>query len=320
MLWLTLRQHRAQLWAMLVLLGILGAVLLVHGLAAANFAAGHTPAGCPAPTAACKGFATAMSERYRPMEQALDYLPFVPALIGMFWGVPLLAREAEQGTDKLAWTQSVTRRRWVLTKLGVLGGLVTLGGLALSGMVTAWLWVFRDTGFVDTFGSRGMFSITGVAPAAWWLLFLALGAALGAVFRRVVPAMAVVVAVFMVMLFGMFTTAREFYAAPAQAVKTSSMDERVPMSGIMIRSEWLDKQGRPVHPDTTATAARIACPTLGENDSTMDCLYGLGYRERVSFHPPSRFWHFQWVEAALLLAGTIAMAAVVFYRTVRRRA
>ena len=32
-----------------------------------------------------------------------------PALAGMFWGAPLVARELETGTFRLAWTQSVTR-------------------------------------------------------------------------------------------------------------------------------------------------------------------------------------------------------------------
>jgi ABC-type transport system involved in multi-copper enzyme maturation permease subunit len=31
-----------------------------------------------------------------------------PALIGMFWGAPLIAREFETGTFRLAWTQDVT--------------------------------------------------------------------------------------------------------------------------------------------------------------------------------------------------------------------
>jgi ABC-type transport system involved in multi-copper enzyme maturation permease subunit len=35
----------------------------------------------------------------------------IPALLGMFWGAPLIARELESGTYRLAWTQSVTRRR-----------------------------------------------------------------------------------------------------------------------------------------------------------------------------------------------------------------
>jgi hypothetical protein len=32
----------------------------------------------------------------------------VPLLFGLFWGAPLLAREFEDGTHNLAWTQGVT--------------------------------------------------------------------------------------------------------------------------------------------------------------------------------------------------------------------
>jgi hypothetical protein len=37
----------------------------------------------------------------------------IPLLFGLFWGAPLLAREFEDGTHNLAWTQGVTRRRWL---------------------------------------------------------------------------------------------------------------------------------------------------------------------------------------------------------------
>lgn len=32
----------------------------------------------------------------------------LPGVIGIFWGAPLVARELEAGTFRLAWTQSVT--------------------------------------------------------------------------------------------------------------------------------------------------------------------------------------------------------------------
>jgi hypothetical protein len=48
------------------------------------------------------------------MEHLLDILArSVPALVGVFWGAPLLAREYDTGTFRLAWTQSVSRRRWL---------------------------------------------------------------------------------------------------------------------------------------------------------------------------------------------------------------
>jgi len=54
------------------------------------------------------------------LEAALGLVVLVvPALIGVFWGAPLIARELETGTFRLAWTQSVTRTRWLAVKLGV---------------------------------------------------------------------------------------------------------------------------------------------------------------------------------------------------------
>ena len=40
-----------------------------------------------------------------------------PAVIGMFWGAPLVARELEAGTHRLVWNQSVTRTRWLVIKV-----------------------------------------------------------------------------------------------------------------------------------------------------------------------------------------------------------
>jgi hypothetical protein len=49
-----------------------------------------------------------------------------------------VARELETGTYRLAWTQSVTRTRWLAVKLGVVGlTSVAVAGL-LSLMVTWW--------------------------------------------------------------------------------------------------------------------------------------------------------------------------------------
>src|SRR4051794_38498547 len=48
------------------------------------------------------------------MDHLLDILArAVPALLGIFWGAPLVARELETSTYRLAWTQSVSRSRWL---------------------------------------------------------------------------------------------------------------------------------------------------------------------------------------------------------------
>jgi len=42
---------------------------------------------------------------------------FLPILLGLFWGVPLLSKEYVEGTNKLVWTQSISRRKWLSVKL-----------------------------------------------------------------------------------------------------------------------------------------------------------------------------------------------------------
>ena len=62
----------------------------------------------------------------------------VPALVGIFFGAPLVARELESGTFRLIFTQGVTRARWLTVKLALvgLGSSVLAGGLSL--MVAWW--------------------------------------------------------------------------------------------------------------------------------------------------------------------------------------
>lgn len=65
-------------------------------------------------------------------------LAVVPAVIGAFWGAPMVARELETGTYRLVWAQSVTRTRWLMTKLGLTLAAAVVAVGALSWAVTWW--------------------------------------------------------------------------------------------------------------------------------------------------------------------------------------
>ncbi|MEV4286088.1 hypothetical protein AB0K40_11350 [Nonomuraea bangladeshensis] len=113
MLWLTWRQHRMQVLVTTALLAVLGVVLLISALGTAAFAAENAPAAdCVADTPVCGAYLVEMNERIRSVEELLSWLPLLaPAMIGAFWGAPLLAREFEQGTHQLTWTQCALFRR-----------------------------------------------------------------------------------------------------------------------------------------------------------------------------------------------------------------
>lgn len=232
-------------------------------------------------------------------------LPWAPVLVGMFWGVPLLVKEYERGTNSLVWTQSVRRSRWLAVKFGALSVAVVLAGLALGAAVTAW-----------TEGRDGpnrlsveLFGVTGVAPAAWFLAVFALGAASGAVLRRTLPAMAVTIGVFAVLVVGAFL-GRAYYADPVIAVADEdgiAVPADVLMQDQLVRSpsgEWVNLDD----------AVDTCLP-----EEPMSCLEKRGYGpQATSYQPADRYWRFQWTETGLLLALTVVLGGVTAHRVLRR--
>lgn len=127
-----------------------------------------------------------------------DVVTLTPVLIGMFWGAPLVAREIETGSIRFVFMQSVSRLRWLSTRLLVVGaGCIVAGGLA-SLMVTWWASPW------DRFNNLpfGTYDVRGVVPMGYCLFAAALGALIGAVVRRTIPAMAITL-----LTFGLATTA-----------------------------------------------------------------------------------------------------------------
>lgn len=319
MIWLTWRQHRAQILVTAGFLAVLGLLLLGSAVEAKLYVAEHAPPGCPAGTAYCGDLdvAVALGERYDAVYSLFGWMPLVlPALIGAFWGAPLLGREYERGTHRLAWTQAVPVGRWLAVKLAVLGGAVVAGGLALSAMVSLWRPVFRD-GIDSSFGNIGVFNMVGVAPAAWWLFAFALGTAAGTLFRRTLPAMALTVAGVAAAMFALFALS-DHYAEPARAVLTSVVLDK---DARLVDAAWLDPAGREVaNPPLVCERRPDAGRSSRNTEAWQQCLFGKGFRYVIYHHPPSRFWRFQWTEAAILTLAAAALGGLAVRRTLRRRA
>ncbi len=119
----------------------------------------------------------------------------IPALIGAFWGAPLISREFENGTHRLAWTQSVTRARWIMVKLALVGGASVVATGLLSLMVTWWSSPM-DRANMNRFG-LGMFGERNITPLGYAVFGFALGVIFGVVIRRTLPAMAATIGVFL---------------------------------------------------------------------------------------------------------------------------
>jgi hypothetical protein len=221
MIWLTWRQFRPQTIAAAI---ALAAMAIALAATRPGLIASYTHAGLPACHAHCAAIASIFIDGVGSLDHilyfgsiALAYL--APALMGLFWGAPLIAREVETGTHRIAWNQSVTSTRWTLVKLGLVGlAAVATAGL-LSLMVTWWASPIDHAaslagGSVQVAAGGGggvhsswyvldrlepvVFAARGVAPLGYAAFAFALGVTAGVLLRRTLPAMAVTLVAFAV--------------------------------------------------------------------------------------------------------------------------
>jgi hypothetical protein len=206
MIRLAWRQSRLTAASTGVLLVALSILLLLTEHAMTGFMHTSGLGGCLAARGQCTLARDAFIGRYGAMFSLVSALSFIPMLVGLFWGAPLIAHEVEQGTHHLVWTQSISPRRWLAVKLG----LLILGALLLATVITGlFTWWARPWTLLTVEGNGysrinpSLYNLQGVVPIADMLFAFALGTAAGALIRRTVPAMAVTLVGYMGMRLGL---------------------------------------------------------------------------------------------------------------------
>jgi hypothetical protein len=258
-------------------------------------------------------------------------LYLTPALIGIFWGAPLISRELETGTYRLAWTQSISRTRWLAVKLG-LAGLAGLAGMATAGllslMVTWWsspldqLNQFNNYRLSPlTFGAR---DLTPIGYTAF-----ALGVTIGLLLRRAVPAIAVTLAVFAAVQVAVPLGVRPHLIPPVRTVSPLSISaitrvgNQVPTNNLFVNANakipgaWVYST-QVTSPGGTALGVQPQACTSGPWNACLDALAKLHLRQVVTYQPASRYWAFQWSETALYLLLALLLAGFCTWWVNRR--
>jgi hypothetical protein len=253
----------------------------------------------------------------------------VPALIGMFWGAPLAAREFETGTFRLAWTQGVTRVRWLAAKLGIVGVAAVAVGELFSLMVYWWSSPIDKAQMAS--GLASGISHSGIAPAGYAAFGFALGVTAGLFIRRTLPAMAVTLAVYTAVIIAFPIWVRPHLIPPVQATSAyapaSAMNMQITNSMLLLQggqpdvpvgswvlsaSQIVNQDGRPVY-----SVPAQACMGSQSAPSSQACaayIASLHLRQTVTYQPASRYWAFQWVETAIYLAFSLLLTGLCFLR------
>jgi hypothetical protein len=189
-IWVTWRQHRAQAVACLALFCALAALAITLGLSMrAAFSDDGLP-GCLTRSggAACPAAITSFVDKFSQGPAALINLPLIaiPVFLGIVVGAPLLGRELEQGTWRLAWTQTVPRTRWLVTKLGLVTGGLVLFGVAVTAITT---WYYGPLDQVSSRLQFGPSNTEGLTFTASLLCAFGLAVLAGLLLRNTIGAM-----------------------------------------------------------------------------------------------------------------------------------
>ena len=335
MIWLTWRQFRVQAVTIGAAVAALVVVLALTGPRLAELARGGSD----------------VFDRLTRTDVNLFYagiaiVAVVPVLLGTFWGAPLVARELEAGTYRLAWTQSVTRTRWLATKLAIatLSAAIAVG--ALTAAVTWWSQpldgvVGSGRGSLPSQLTPVSFAMRGVVPVAYAVFAVVLGVTLGAVLRRSLPAMALTLAVYVLVQVAVPLWVRPHLVAPTTADVTIAADTldsiRADSSGRpesvtvhtadrddwILTNETLDTNGSVAalpswlgeclqSSNRTPVSGGVQAPPV---DLCLDRLTTEGYRQRVIYQPIRNFWPIQWAETGVYLLASVLLTAFCFWWT-----
>jgi len=310
LIWVTWAQHRREALVSGVILMVATALLVITGLSmladfehsgtAACAGTGGTAVGVFLTGSPCDPVIDSFTARWFQLKGTAELaLWTLPALLGVFIAAPLLSREFEQGTHLFAWSQSITRLRWALVKLGLISAFVLIAAAAIATLAAWWHAPLDRAGFN---GWWDAFDVEGIAPVAYAAFALALGSLAGLLLRRTVPAMALTLFVFVAVRILIVLVRPHFMTA----VTGSALDLRQG-SWLLTSTYYADAQGHRLSFEKVNEMTSVYITKTQSSSGVMDYLHQQGINLLAVYQPLDRFWTFQLVEAAIFLGLALVL-------------
>ena len=338
--WFVWRQHRNQ-FAIFGLILLAFTVLTV--LTGNHFwhEYQHTLATCRQNPAnpSCSDISGSLGQSYGVLVKVVFLTGIsVPLLLGLFVGSPLFSKEYEEGTNKLVWTQTVSRRKWLTTKLIWILSFAALYGLAISLLASWWA---RTTNALDhSRFDTGQFDAGGIVPFAYSVFFTAVGFTVSAWFRKSIVALAVTLGLFIAFQASVGQLIRPHYMASVAVsapMGPDEVDSKIPLGAWVLKDAIVDKNGKaigdifPAAPpqcqqviqqsevSSNGGAIRVKA-TPGGGDPIDTCLNQAGFHEVATYQPSYRYWDFQRIETGIYLGMTAVAVAATYWLVLKRDA
>ncbi|MGW0337780.1 ABC transporter permease [Streptomyces sp. NPDC003011] len=305
MTWLVWRQHRAAFWTILAATALSVAWIVYQRGQLVDFLDGY---GYPGKS---------LDEAGGRFQQYVDAFSFVsmglqaiPILLGVFLGAPLIAGDLENGTAKLVAAQSVSRTRWLATKLA-LAGLVAVVSTGVLSAVFGWWWnpVKSEVRVMD-WTSVAAFNTTGPVPVALSLFSVFGGVAIGVVLRRTLTAMVVTFGftVVLQLVWGYFllSLGNVVTVTTNKGVTGENVSPSLPQGAYEIDQSYLTGSG-----DLVGWGTCSGSQTEAARQVCLDKADVVGWS--VDYLPMSQMNGMQWFGASILFALTAGVVAFLFF-------
>ncbi|WP_424861633.1 ABC transporter permease [Streptomyces sp. MMS24-I29] len=229
-------------------------------------------------------------------------------LVGAFVAGPLIARELESGTFRMAWAQSSSPAQWLAARLAVPAALAASGAVVL---VPVYHWgrsQLVNSPYVYGLGwyQPGVYPVMGPVSVGYVLLAVAVGALIALLVRRTLVSIAV-----SVLVLGLVMKIQQRVREDLWPTARALGDHRPKGDVWWVDSGMLTAAGKEVY--------RGDCPDAYTTADPGACMRELGgVTEFGDYHPASHFWPLQIVETGILLA-LAALAVLLTFRVLRRR-
>jgi hypothetical protein len=246
---------------------------------------------------------------YKIVYAAIFWFNFLPLIAAMLMSLPFI-NEIENGTYRLALTQGIARRRWMLSRVG----LTSTAGVAFAAIfsiVFGW-WTKPIEAVAGKLGSD-YYDLHGTVPVGYSLFAIGLFLALGLLLKRTVPTIFVGFIAYLAMRVPVMIWARQNLVAPLERI--------VPVnSNSGSNTEWylssyfIDAAGNRV---SDQMLFEQICPPEAidfEKSGMGDCIRQNGLSVVERYHPASHYWPLQLIETGIfVIAGLVLLAFSVWY-------
>jgi hypothetical protein len=244
----------------------------------------------------------------------------VPLAVAALLTIPTL-QELGRGTHRLAWTQSISRRRWSLTRIGFAAGVATLVAVAWAAAAADWRSsILRDEG--RSFGQNA-FELSPTVLIGYALYAVALALAAAVAIRRLIPVLALIAVGFIGTRVLTTFVLRPRYRDPIDETVAAASDTG-PFTAWedrwVVDESWLTSTGERL---SWERVNRLCTSGISDQDFEAHyqrCLVDNGLQYFRAYHPSDRVGQFQLIEAALYLGAAAGLFALAYWWLTRRPA